>query len=110
MRVHDSQAYRNMDVARERISRIVELREILVPVMSIVLFSSRLCGSGKDLRQPAEQTRKLPQMHDHGCPVVFGACFVLFCFVFVCLRIALVVGLRSFGGLNYFFSLNSIIQ
>ena len=30
MRVHDSQAYRKMDVARERISRILELREILL--------------------------------------------------------------------------------
>ena len=28
MRVHDSQAYRKMDVTRERISRILELREI----------------------------------------------------------------------------------
>ena len=30
MRVHDSQAYRNMNVTRERISRILELREILL--------------------------------------------------------------------------------
>ena len=30
MRVHDSQAYRKMDVTRERISRILELREILL--------------------------------------------------------------------------------
>ena len=30
MRVHDSQAYRKMDVRRERISRILELREILL--------------------------------------------------------------------------------
>ena len=29
MRVHDSQAYRKLDVTRERISRILELREIL---------------------------------------------------------------------------------
>ena len=28
--VHDSQAYRKMDVTRERISRILELREILL--------------------------------------------------------------------------------
>ena len=28
MRVHDSQAYRKMDVTRERISCILELREI----------------------------------------------------------------------------------
>ena len=30
VRVHDSQAYRKMDVRRERISRIFELREILL--------------------------------------------------------------------------------
>ena len=30
MRVHDSQAYRKMAVTRERISRILELREILL--------------------------------------------------------------------------------
>ena len=30
VRVHDSQAYRNMDVIRERISYILELREILL--------------------------------------------------------------------------------
>ena len=30
MRVHDSQAYRKVDVTRERISRILELREILL--------------------------------------------------------------------------------
>ena len=29
VRVHDSQAYRKMDVTRERISHILELREIL---------------------------------------------------------------------------------
>ena len=30
MRVHDSQAYRKMDVTRERISRIFELREMIL--------------------------------------------------------------------------------
>ena len=32
MRVHDSQAYRKMDVSRERIGRILELREILLSI------------------------------------------------------------------------------
>ena len=32
VRVHDSQAYRKMDVTRERISRILELREILLSI------------------------------------------------------------------------------
>ena len=30
MRVHDSQTYRKMDVTRERISHVLELREILL--------------------------------------------------------------------------------
>ena len=34
MRVHDSQAYRKMDVTRERISRIFELREILLSIQT----------------------------------------------------------------------------
>ena len=34
MRVHDSQAYRKMDVTRERISRILELREILLLIQT----------------------------------------------------------------------------
>ena len=34
MRVHDSQAYSKMDVTRERISRILELREILLSVQT----------------------------------------------------------------------------
>ena len=32
MRVHDSQVYRKMDVTRERISRVLELREIVLSV------------------------------------------------------------------------------
>ena len=34
MRVHDSQAYRKMDVTRERISRILELRDILLSIQT----------------------------------------------------------------------------
>ena len=34
MRVRDSQAYREMDVTRERISRIFELREILLSIQA----------------------------------------------------------------------------
>ena len=32
MRVHDSEAYRKTDVTRERISRILELREVLLSI------------------------------------------------------------------------------
>ena len=34
VRVHDSQAYRKMDVTRERISRILELRERLLSIQT----------------------------------------------------------------------------
>ena len=34
MRVHDSQAYRKMDVTRERTSRILGLREIILSVQT----------------------------------------------------------------------------
>ena len=34
MRVHDSLAYRKMDVTRERIGRILELREILLSIQT----------------------------------------------------------------------------
>ena len=34
MRVHNSQAYRKMDVAKERISRILELRERLLSIQT----------------------------------------------------------------------------
>ena len=34
MRVHDSQVYRKMDVTRERISGILELREILLSIQT----------------------------------------------------------------------------
>ena len=34
MRVHDSQTYRKLDVTRERISRILELRELLLSIQA----------------------------------------------------------------------------
>ena len=34
VRVHNSQAYRKMDVTRERISRILELREMLLSIQT----------------------------------------------------------------------------
>ena len=34
VKVHDSQAYRKMDVTRERIIRILELREILLSIQT----------------------------------------------------------------------------
>ena len=34
VRVHDSQAYKKMDMTRERISRILELREVLLSIQT----------------------------------------------------------------------------
>ena len=34
MRVYDSQAYRKMDVTKERVGRILELREILLSLQT----------------------------------------------------------------------------
>ena len=53
VRVHDSQAYRKMDVTRERISRILELREILLSIQtgfSLVNAAVALCYPGEYLR------------------------------------------------------------
>ena len=38
MRVHDSQAYRKMDVTRERIRRMMELREIFLSFQTVSDF------------------------------------------------------------------------
>ena len=38
MWVHDSQAYRKMNVTRERISRILELREIIIIIIIIIIM------------------------------------------------------------------------
>ena len=53
VRVHDSQVYRKMDVTRERISRILELREILLSFQtgfSLVNAAVFLCYPGEYLR------------------------------------------------------------
>ena len=45
MRVHDSQAYRKMDVTRERISRILEPREILLSFQTgFTLVNAAVCA------------------------------------------------------------------
>ena len=53
VRVHDSQGYRKMDVTMERISRILELREILLSIQtgfSLVNAAVVLCYPGQYLR------------------------------------------------------------
>ena len=68
MRVHDSQAYRKMDVTRERISRIFELREILLSVQSGFslansleegLLSSAFSGLGLGVEAGVDSRRDL---------------------------------------------------
>ena len=46
MRVHDSQAYRKMDVTMERISRILQLREILLSIYTgfILVNAAVVCA------------------------------------------------------------------
>ena len=46
MRVPDSQAYRKMDVTREHISRILELKEMLLTVQTGTLKISEGQGEG----------------------------------------------------------------
>ena len=44
MRVHDSQAYRNMDVTRARTSRTSELKEILLSIQAdFSLVNAAVC-------------------------------------------------------------------
>ena len=45
VRVHDSQAYRKMDVTKERIRRILELREILLSFKTVfnIVKASVVC-------------------------------------------------------------------
>ena len=51
VRVHDSQAYRKVDVTRERISRILELREILLSFQTgFNLVSAAVAYPGEYLR------------------------------------------------------------
>ena len=62
MRVHDSQAYRKMDVTRERISRILERREILLSIQTgFAETSERLdyCETGESDYCP-RSFRKMP--------------------------------------------------
>ena len=51
VRIHDSQAYRKIDVTRERISRILELREILLSIqIGFSLVNAAVVCPGEYLR------------------------------------------------------------
>ena len=72
MRVHDSHSYRKMDVTRERISRILELKEILLSFQTArkltrlqPVWNDR---STKKLKsQPKKKKKKL---HCHGIALI----------------------------------------
>ena len=51
MRVHDSQAYRKMDVTRGRINRILELRDILLSFQSgfNLVYAAVVCAILKNV-------------------------------------------------------------
>ena len=64
MRVHDSQAYRKMDVTRECISHILELREILLSIQTgfSLVSAAVVCAmlesiSGYGMEISAEKTK-----------------------------------------------------
>ena len=80
MRVHDSQAYRKMNVTRERISRILELRKILLSIqtgfslVNVAVVCAILEGiSG--LEPPSDITAQLLQAFD--CPKLLSVYFNL---------------------------------
>ena len=63
MRVHDSQAYRKMDVTRERISRILEVREILLSFQTG--FMLRTCYQQESPCQDPTGNRTTRRPPDH---------------------------------------------
>ena len=51
VRVHDSQAYKKMDVTRERIIRILELREVLLSIqLGFSLVNAAIVCGGENFR------------------------------------------------------------
>ena len=73
MRVHDSQAYRKMDVTRECISRILELREIFLSIQSgfslVNAAVEEVCTSGLVLEVFDDSDKAgADVVLLHGCP------------------------------------------
>ena len=63
MRVHDSQAYRKMDVTWERISRTLEPREILLSIQ---------IQDRPGVRQVPDGSGEQGKMEKTGCKIVCG--------------------------------------
>ena len=76
MRVHDSQAYRKMDVTRERISRILEMREIL---LSFQTGFSLVCAILESISgsEPSSDTTEPMVLKACDCPKLLSIYFDL---------------------------------
>ena len=61
VRVHDSQAYRKMDVTRECISCILELKEILLSIQTgFNLANAVVCATQESISGFGEEKKKSP--------------------------------------------------
>ena len=74
MRVHDSQEYRKMDVTRENISRILELREMLLSFKPGFNFVSAavVCAILKSISglEPGQDQKEAIGQYEHLLPIV----------------------------------------
>ena len=76
MKVHDSQAYRKMDVTRERISRILELREIFLSFRISHLIQRPGYQRGSPCQDPAgNRTTRRPDHCKETQTAVVWSCF-----------------------------------
>ena len=70
VRVYDSQAYKRMDVTRERISRIFELREILLSVQpGFSLVSADVVCAILPLTASVSHKKFCPHVRVHSGPL-----------------------------------------
>ena len=89
VRVHDSQAYRKMDVTRERISRILELIEILLSTQT-----------GFSLVNAAVVCAILDSCLDYShwyilwCCTDFSQCYILLCYIALTIATDTIILLR----------------
>ena len=85
VRVHDSQAYRKMDVTREHISRILELREILLSIqigLSLVNAAVAHCYT---------HTHMLYEKYSCQSKLVSALCMCVCVYVCVCMCMCMCV-------------------
>ena len=74
MRVHDSQEYRKMDVTRERNSRILELRAILLSFQTgfSLVDAAVVCAILKSISglEPGQDQKEAIGQYEHLLPIV----------------------------------------